>query len=64
MKITGIVEINNMQEGSKTGYVVARPVDGALWYYGNYGDDKDRAEKCAMELGNGIVVKYEGQISG
>jgi len=63
MRVNAIVEINNMSEKSKPGYVVARTVDGALWYYGNYGDDKDRAEKCAMELGNGIVFKYEGQIS-
>ena len=63
MRMNVEIEVNNVKEDTKPGYLVARDVDGALWYYGNFGADKERAESCATELGNGIVFKYEGQIS-
>ena len=56
-KIKGILFINNMPDIMfKHGYLVARVVDGELWYYGLY-ERKDRADKAAAEIGNGIVVE-------
>lgn len=59
MMINANVEIKNMMHGAKPGWVVARAIDGELWYWGNYGEDKDRAEKASKEIG-GVVVRYDG----
>ena len=50
------VEVKNMPKITKSGYVVARPVDGELWYYGVY-QEKDKAEEVAEFIGNGVVVE-------
>lgn len=38
--------------------MVARLVDGELWYYGLY-DTWERAEEVAKELGNGVVFEID-----
>ncbi len=56
-KVKGFLFVNNMPSPKVDhGYLVARVVDGELWYYGLY-DLKDRADKAAAEIGNGIVVE-------
>lgn len=56
-KIKGYLFVNNMPSNRiKNGFLVCRVVDGELWFYGLY-DLKDRADKAAAEIGNGIVVE-------
>ena len=56
-KIKGYLFINNMpSQRMNHGFLVARVVNGELWYYGLY-DLNDRADKAAAEIGNGIVVE-------
>ena len=38
------------------GFIVARLVDGELWYYGVY-ETQERAEEVAQTLGNGFVIQ-------
>lgn len=49
------VKVENISNQSRQ-YVVARLVDGKLWYWGSW-DDKKSADKVAMEFSNGIVVE-------
>lgn len=44
----------------QTGYVVARVVDGHLWYYGTY-DTADRAAEVSSEIGNGVYFGVIGK---
>ena len=36
--------------------LVARDVDGELWFWGAW-DDRNKANEAALELGNGIVIE-------
>lgn len=50
------VIINNMPKyAMERNYVVARYVDGSLWFYGAW-DEINEATRIADELGNGLVV--------
>ena len=50
------VDVKNAPRTLTSGYMVARAVDGELWYYGTY-EEKDRAEYVAQEIGNGVVLE-------
>lgn len=39
-------------------YIVARRVDGKLWFWGAW-NDRDKANDVAEELGNGVVLVNE-----
>ncbi len=39
-------------------YIVARAVNGLLWFYGAW-NDRDAALAVACELGNGVVIPRE-----
>ena len=41
-------------------YVVARLVDGELWFWGSW-SDKDAAQRVAWSFDNGVVVDMEEQ---
>lgn len=62
--INARVCIHNMpDEPLKHRYLVARQfitVDhgASLWYYGTF-EEKKRAERAAIELGNGVVMEVE-----
>lgn len=43
------VEINNISEGYGEQYIVAKVVDGKLWYYGRY-DTQERADEVKDTL--------------
>lgn len=47
--------INNMPDNVEPGFVVARYVGIALWYYGTY-KSLEQAMKAAHELGDGVVA--------
>jgi hypothetical protein len=49
--------------GSDSTVMVARLVDGELWYYGLY-DTWERAEEVAKELGNGVVFEIDTESGG
>ncbi len=51
------VTVNNMPESVKK-YVVARAVDGTLWYWGTW-NDKAEAERVADEIDGLVVEKSE-----
>ena len=56
MKIKNMeVTVQNVTEG-KYKYVVARLVEGKLWYYGRF-ETEGEAEKCAGEFDNGLVLE-------
>ena len=55
MKVDCTVEINNYQETDGK-YVVARVVNGELWYWGTYNRDSD-AEAAVKEIYPAVVVK-------
>ena len=48
------VKVENISEG-KAKYVVARLVEGKLWYYGRY-ETTERANEVAQEFDNGLVL--------
>ena len=50
------VKVNNLPTTAKP-YIVARAVDGDLWYWGSW-DDEEHAHTVANEIG-GIVVYGE-----
>ena len=50
-----ICEIKNLPRYIPDKYVVARVVNAELWFWGSY-DDKDKADRAARELENGVVV--------
>lgn len=59
MKINVIADINNIiNQPTAYGYLVVRRDDttAALWYYGFY-EDKERAERAAVEINNGLVLE-------
>ena len=51
----GIVAIHNIDADHEK-FVVARLIDGQLWYYGSWIEQKD-AKKIADKFENGIVVE-------
>lgn len=56
-KSTFAVEVLNMDGTPEPNeFVVARLVDGVLWYYGTYDSEQD-ADKVRSEFENGIVLK-------
>lgn len=49
-------QINNYQTyANNYKYVVARRVEGKLWFWGAW-NDRDTANRIADSLGNGVVV--------
>lgn len=53
-----MMKINNLPEYAKTKkYIVARRVDGELWFWGAW-DDRDTANEVALEEG-GITIKND-----
>lgn len=57
VRVNAFLRVNNMPNTRiENGFLVCRVIDGELWYYGLY-DLKDRADKAAAEIGNGIVVE-------
>ena len=52
------VDIRNLpDEQSLCTYIVARYVDGELWYWGSWDDEEIAKKVVHSELDNGIVVK-------
>lgn len=52
------VKIRNIPQSPRK-LVVARLVDGELWYYANFDEeDRDRAERCRDEV-DGLIVEVE-----
>ena len=56
---------NMYEDPPGKGYLVARQFitieEGAsLWYYGFF-EEKKRAERAAIDLGNGVVLEVEGE---
>lgn len=51
-----VADVKNTPRTLTSGYMVARAVDGELWYYGTY-EEKDRADNVAREIGNAVVLK-------
>ena len=56
MKAT--VKINNMPKDPKK-YVVARVVDGELWYYGSFDEEDENRSKLARKEINGIIAEVQ-----
>ena len=50
-----IVKVNNLPAHTEK-YIVAKYVDHSLWYYGSW-DNREEAERVALELENGLVVE-------
>lgn len=50
------VNVNNMPTNCNK-YVIARPVDGELWYFSSF-DDKEQAIKIARDL-DAVVAERE-----
>lgn len=50
------IEVNNVSEGYGEPYIVARLVDGKLWYYGRY-NTQEEAEQVASNFDNAIVME-------
>ena len=52
-----IVEVNNTSRSSyDKGFVVARLVNGELWYYGHY-ETEEEANRVREVFENGIVLE-------
>ena len=51
-----VADVKNTPKTLSSGFMVARLVDGELWYYGTY-EEKDRADSVAQEIGNGVVLE-------
>lgn len=50
------VHINNLKEyAKKHKYIVARRVDGELWFWGAW-DDRNKANEVAIEIGGEVVT--------
>ena len=61
MKIQVIADINNIiNQPNAQGYLVVRrdEITARLWYYGFY-TDKDRANRAALEIGNGLILEVK-----
>ena len=54
-----IMNVNNCDTNHER-YVVARVVDGELWYWGSW-DNRESAENVAKTFDNGIVVDMKGE---
>lgn len=54
------VKVNNVSQSSgyPNKFIVARLVDGELWYYGVY-ETEERANEVRSEFENGIILKGE-----
>lgn len=50
------LKINNIQPGYNEPYVVARLIDGTLWYFGRYSTEEE-AEMAAEQFNNAIVME-------
>ena len=55
------IKVMNVSEG-KGEYVVARPYDGELWYYGRYATSS-RAEEVAEEIEGVVCIDEEHEIT-
>lgn len=52
------LNINNVTDtGKKCQYLVARSVDGKLWFWGGF-NDFSRACQCAVSI-NGTIIKND-----
>lgn len=47
--------INNMPKDTTEKYIVARRVDGDLWFWGAW-NDRNRANEVAMEIGGEVII--------
>lgn len=56
MKRMFSIEVNNVPADCEK-YVVARLVNGKLWYWGSWTDENE-AERAAERLENGTVVVF------
>lgn len=57
--LTAKVKVNNTPLSiirSSGKFVVARDVNGALWYYGTY-ETEERANEVVEELGDGVILE-------
>lgn len=63
MKVTATIDIQNMPRNINHNYLVVRQVDGGVWYYGQY-DNEKLAKRVATELGNGFVIERKEQNNG
>lgn len=52
-----MTKVNNLDVEHER-FVVARLVDGELWYWGSW-DDEKAAERVAQQFDNGVVVDTE-----
>ena len=52
-----MMNINNTPATART-WIVAREVDGELWYYGSW-EEKEKAQEVAYDVG-GVMVENEG----
>lgn len=52
-----MMKVNNLDSEHER-FVVARLVDGELWYWGSWDDDK-AAKRVAQQFDNGVVVDME-----
>lgn len=58
-EITIMMTVQNVAAYAKNyKYIVARHVDGQLWFWGAW-NDRNKANDVAEELGNGVVVINE-----
>ena len=48
-----MVKVNNLPASHKQ-YVVARRVNGELWFWGSY-DDRDKANYTALNVGGEVI---------
>lgn len=56
MTLSGSRPINNCPDYAKHyKYIVARDVDGEIWFYGAWNDEKE-ANRVAKELGENAMV--------
>ena len=62
MRVKAIVTIINAPIKLDKYTVVRRGDDWLLYYYGTY-DDKNRAFMARKEIGNGILVEVDRQVS-
>jgi hypothetical protein len=47
--------INNMPKDTVERYIVARRVNGDLWFWGAW-NDRNRANEVALEIGGEVIV--------
>lgn len=50
------LKINNIQPGYNEPYVVARLIDGKVWYWGRY-ETIEEAESIAEHFDNAVVME-------